>query len=312
MKNLSLLLILFHTFSHSQYSNYYNVDVNSNSNVNVNGKVDVSGKIDINKNVNVSGNINKTIRTIDYGALRLANAEKEKNRLESLKFENEKERNQSIEIATNPMKAFDYGTDNNWLMDKKTARNYGFSKGTTWYHKIPNKSLYVKTEGYNYRNESLDGVITEVEIGFARYPMGQEWFLESSKKEQKKFLDENQKYFGETEKYVKSLQKSHPIGEIIEDKYYTHKFDINKATVYGQPGFVWSWFYEDDYEYVIKDNYVCILSNGIFILGGARYKGDKDRVDFEMLEGRRSYLKRLNDQIIATVLINLGKKGLND
>ena len=32
----------------------------------------------------------------------------------------------------------------------------------------------------------------------------------------------------------------------------------------------------------------------------------------EILEGRRSYLKRLCAQIIATAKITLGKKGLND
>ena len=304
---LSLLVCSFFVpFSYSQYSNYYNVDVNSNSNVNV------SGTVDVNKNINVSGNVYKTVSTIDYGALRLANVEREKNRLESLKFQNEKDRNQSIEIATNPIKAFDYGTDNNWVMDKKSAERYGFSKGTTWYHKIPHPSLFVKIDGYNYRNESVDGVITEIELGSAIYPLGQEVFLKSSKSEQKKWIDENQKYFGEAEKLVKEVyQPNYKPGELIDDKYYTHKFDLNKTTIYGQSGFVWSWFYEDDYEYVIKDNYICILPNGVWITSGVRYKGDKDKVDFEIIEGRRSYLKRLADQIIATTRINLGKKGFN-
>ena len=299
MKKFYLIVFFFYTLSYSQYSNYYNVDVNSNSTINLNS----------NSNVNV----NKTITTIDYGALRLANVQQEKNRLENIRFQNENERNQSLEIITNPIKAFDYGVDNNWVMDKSLAEQYGFTKGTIWYHKVPHKSLFVVTEGYNYRNESVDGVITEIELGSAVFPEGQTSFKSLSKDEQNEWLNTNKKYYGETEKLIKELYESNYLpGKLIDGSLYTHKFEINKAKVYGQEGFVWSWYYEDDYEYVIKDNYLCFLPNGVYISAGVRYKGDKDRVDFEMIEGRRSYLKRLNDQIIATTRITLGKKGLND
>ena len=307
MKNLFYFLLLVPFFGFSQYSNYYNVDVNSKS------QVDVNANVNVNKNVNVSGNVYKTITSIDYGALRLANAQSEKNRLENIKYSNEIEKNRALEIATNPIKAFDYGTDNNWVMDKSMSEQFGFSKGTTWYHKIPHKSLLVVTEGYNYRNESIDGVITEIELGNAAYGEGQTSFKSLSKKEQQEWLNNNKKYYGETEKLIKeNYESDYQPGKLIDEKYYTHKFEINKSKVYGQNGFVWSWFYEDDYEYVIKDNYICYLPNGVFISAGVRYKGDKDKVDFEMLEGRRSYLKRLNDQIIATTRITLGKKGLNN
>ena len=43
----------------------------------------------------------------------------------------------------------------------------------------------------------------------------------------------------------------------------------------------------------------------------AKDRGDKDEIDFELLEGRRAYLKRLCNQIIATANIKLGKKGFN-
>ena len=57
--------------------------------------------------------------------------------------------------------------------------------------------------------------------------------------------------------------------------------------------------YENDYEYVIKDNFYAIY-DGIVFRAGVRYKGDKDEVTFEDLEGRRHYLKRLCNQIIST------------
>ena len=134
-------LVSFGQYSNGQYSNYYSkVDAN----------IKVKSNININKNVNVSGNVNKTVTTIDYGALRLANAQKEKNRLESLKYSNNQQKNKAIEIAQNPIKAFDYGKDNSWVMDKKTAKKFGFSKGTVYYHKIPNESLFVSLNGYSY------------------------------------------------------------------------------------------------------------------------------------------------------------------
>ena len=70
MKKIILTFLLFgNGIMYSQYSGYYNV----NSNIKVNANV----------NHNVSGNIyeHKTITTIDYGALQLANSQKEKNNL---------------------------------------------------------------------------------------------------------------------------------------------------------------------------------------------------------------------------------------
>ena len=54
-------------------------------------------------------------------------------------YSEEKQKKQAIEIAMNPLKAFDYGRDNNWVMDKKNAESIGFSKGTVYYHKVQMK-----------------------------------------------------------------------------------------------------------------------------------------------------------------------------
>lgn len=303
MSKLTLIVLFFTPLvSFGQYSNYYSkVDAN----------IKVKSDININKNVNVSGNVNKTVTTIDYGALRLANAQKERNRLESLKYSDNQQKNQAIEIALNPIKAFDYGKDNSWVMDKKQARSLGFSKGTVYYHKIPNKSLFSSMGGYKYRNESEDGIVTEIEFGDVRYMFGSISYLKRSKEIQREIFNGWQEYLGNTEKYVKKMAKSKEVGKLTEDGIYTHKTDINKAKIFGQEGFVFSWFYEDDYEYVIKDNFYLFLANGFSASVGVRYRGDKDKINFEMLEGRRAYLDRLCKQIIATAQINLGKRGIN-
>ena len=296
MKKLLIIILLFiPIISFGQYSNYY-------------GRVDANIKVES----NVNATINKTVRTIDYGALRLANAEREKNRLASLKYSDSKKKNQAIEIAMNPRKAFDYGINNNWYMKSKRAKQLGFSYGTIYYHKKPHKSLFSSTGGYNYRNESDDGVVTEIEFVSAQYLFGKTSFLDKKKKEREKIIENWQPYLGKTEKYVKNIIKSIEVGKVSESGKFVHKIDLNKAKVFGEEGFVYSWFYEDDYEYVIKDNFYFISEIGMYYSVGVRYRGDKDEITFEILEGRRSYLQKLCAQIIATANIKLGRKGLND
>ena len=307
MKKLLLLLLFTPIVTFSQYSNYYGtLDVNANVNQNINADINV------NKNVDVSGNVNvnKTVTTIDYGALRMANAQREKNRLEQQIYANEEQKRMALEIASNPLKAFDYGTDNNWVMDKDNALPRGFKKGTIWYHKIPHTSLFVKTNGYNYRNESEDGVLTEIEMGNVVYLFGTKEFLDSKKKDRESYVESWKPYLGKTDKWIKEVLNKNSIpGKADEDGNYTHKVDLNKAKVYTTDGFVQSWFYENDYDLVIKDNYFAILPNGTMIRAGVRYSGDKDEINFEMLEGRREYFKRLTRQTMATANILFGKKG---
>jgi len=263
----------------SQYSTYY-------------GTYNVNKNIQLNANINTTSNINKTITTIDYGSLALANAEREKTRLQSLQYANDIERQRALEIASDPMKAFDYGFDNLWQLKSKEAKAYGFDK-LSWYHKVPHQSLFIKTTGYNYRNVSEKNIITEIELIGA-------YKIESlSDKQQKAFmLKLYEKLLENPEQFSKFPDDT--VGIFSNDKkMFLHKKDLKKASVFGIDGFKATKIYEDDYQLVIKDNFYASV-NGIVLIAGVRYKGEKGEVTFEDLEGRRYYLKRLCEQIIAT------------
>ena len=238
MKNSIQFIILVISFNLSaQTSTFYgNYNVNQNINANVN----------INKKVDVSGNINKTITTIDYGQLAAANAQREANRLSSMQYANDLNRQQALEIANDPNKAFTYGRDNNWVTKGDIAKKYGFRK-MTFYHKIPNQALFQGT--YNYRNQSEDGIITEIEIIGCYYFDG----LDSKDENVKSFIEA----FKEgAEEYAKF--KDWIVGEVTVDgsNLFIHNKDINRATVFSIKGFKGTVSYEDDYEYVITDNYI--------------------------------------------------------
>jgi antitoxin component YwqK of YwqJK toxin-antitoxin module len=240
-----------------------------------------------------------------------ANAQREKNRLEAMNYADVSQKNQAIEIALNPKKAFNYGTDNNYIIDSNTSKIYGFSLGTVFYHKIPNAALFAEINNKNgsYINETDDGVVTELEIFAPTYYAGTATFFKKTKKEREQYYKAMQTYI---ENANKITTKNLPIvGEKTEGGQFTHKAYINKAKVWGNQGSVTTWYFEDDNKYVIKDNFNYVSPKGVRFGAGVRYKGDKDEVTFEMLEGRRSYLNKLCEQIIATARLELGKKGLN-
>ena len=123
MKKLFLSFFIFlNGLIYSQYSNYYNV--NSNSNVNVNANV----------NHNVSGVVyqhsTQTISTIDYGALALANAQKEQNQIELQKIADANKKRMLEEIILDPVKAYDYGkwegfnSSDKKVFDKKAIKEF--------------------------------------------------------------------------------------------------------------------------------------------------------------------------------------------
>ncbi|MDA9685417.1 hypothetical protein N9T93_00455 [Flavobacteriaceae bacterium] len=289
MKKLLLVLLLFMTWiTHSQSSNYYDVKVT--------GEIDVNVKKDV--------RVTKTIKTIDYGALALANSEKEKNRLNRLKYSDEKNRVQSIEIAEEPIKAYNYGIDNKWetrytigdgviKFRDKVAEEYGF-KYFTFYHKIPHEALFKKVSetrgGYKYENISEDYISASIEINT---PIN----LNSKK------LKEYFKVFkGTTENDALKWAKNYNnnlIGEKDIDGNFYYDKELKRVSVFGKKGYKVKIAIEDDFENIIEDKYVAI-SNGILYAANVLVRGDKNEINFEQLEGRRFYFRRLLEQIIST------------
>ncbi len=78
-------------------------DITTHENVNVNKN--------INQNIHVGGAIyeNKTVTTIDYGALAEANANMQRLQFEQQKYADDKQRQIALEMAANPLRAYDYG-----------------------------------------------------------------------------------------------------------------------------------------------------------------------------------------------------------
>lgn len=283
MKNklyIILLILLIPILSYSQeYSNYYlNANVNSNINANVTHKV--------------SGVVyeNKTITTIDYGALELANAQKEKNRIEQIKISDEKDKIIAQEIAADPIKAYDYGFKNTFNVEKKDAKNVGF-KSFSMSYVIPNKFLFNQAGPGRFENVSAEGVVTEITISPPFY------FKEKTE------FDEEKKWGVDTLQIGKEYEQ---LENNKTNKYFLHKKDFNRATVYGVKGYKSTLIWEDRFEFGITDNYFSFnrtKGNGYINFVKVRVYGDKDNVTFEQLEGRRYYLTRLIEKVISTAIV---------
>lgn len=275
---LPILIALFINVN-AQYSTYYNVDINQNVNAN------------INKNVNVNGSIyeHKTITTIDYGALQLANAQNEKNRLENIKYADEQQRLISLEIASDPVKAYDYGFWNTFTVKGDDAKKSGFKRYTMSY-KIPHKSLFVNAGAGRFENVSTDGITTEIN------------FYRPSYNKDKREIDVEKIAKMDSLKVAALNDKRGPDGQAI----YVHKKDVHRATIFGIKGYYGTIIWEDNYQYAITDNYSSFNKNegnGVSVLVKVRYYGDKDKITFEQLEGRKYYLQRLVEKVISTGVV---------
>ena len=286
-KYLSIVSLFVFSISYGQYSNYYQVDANVNQNVNVSGSVDVYQNVDVSGTVNV----NKTVTSIDYGALAQANAMRQRNAIERMKIANENERAALFAIAQDPVKAYDYGTDNNWKLPSKTRKQYSWPKKIkTMYHKIPHKSLFVRggSEGYTYINESDNGVKTELIIYVAAGEDVVTGLYKDIINNPEKALSFNQ----------------YTVGEVNADMGFLHKKEIKRTKVARTDGFVGTLIFEDKYEKRITDNYasIAVVDGKRYLLGvKVRYRGDRDEVTFEELEGRKYYFKRFINKTISTI-----------
>lgn len=286
IKLITIVLMILVSHLNAQYSNYYTVDVNADINAN------------INKNINVSGNINKTITTIDYGALASANAQYERNRIESMQFQNQLLKQQAIEIANDPFNAYQYSQVHiEKLKDREVLNSLKIDKGEIRIA-IMHPTLFTQiqgTEGWiTYQNRSSKDVLTEI-IFFA--PFSTELAPQYSSIEG---LEKMLKYEDITEGQETDKLSSGA-------KSFLHKKDIKRATVWGKQGFKGTLVWEDQYEKAITDNYFTVY-DGVVYGVKVRYKGDTSVVNFEELEGRRFYFSRLIEQYIATPNYTYKKK----
>jgi hypothetical protein len=289
---ITFFLAIFGNFSlYAQYSNYYNIYSQTNSNVNANINQNVSGTI--------YQHSTQTIKTIDYGALALANAQKEQNKIELQKIADENQKRILTEIIAEPVKAYDYGqwegfnSSDKKILDKKTIQQYqdiSGLKGFGYYFVFP-AMFFTKLDYWNWQNVSSDGVITEIILKIPKYNTDN------------KIIDYED--FFENNNIVvigKENEMYDDTGKI--KKVFFHKKELNLATVFSTKGYKSTYIWEDKFENGITDNYMVLYNNntgnGVEILVKVRYYGDKDEITFEQLEGRRYYLKGLIEKIIST------------
>mgnify|MGYP000706031263 CR=1 FL=1 len=288
MKKLLILLVTFISFNlHSQYSNYYDVNVNSSINANINQNVDV----DVSGNVNV----NKTITSIDYGALAQANALNERNRLERTKYENDEQRRMALEIAEDPSKAFDYSESATYRYTNAQRKEFGLSSRLTMNQKILNTAIYSLNQGVwtNISNDFITTILSDFGVAttdFYNKLFGDEYEIDSNDPESHVTynLEEGKEYL-----------KSNEFSVWGDDAGYIHKVEVNRATVRGYNGYKGTIVYETKYEKGIVDYYHSVSNGNILSRWKVVTKGNTNEVTFEQLEGRRHYLRLLNEKQIA-------------
>jgi hypothetical protein len=261
--------------------------------------------VNANINHNVSGSVfeYKTINTIDYGALQLANAQKEKNRLEQQKFEDDRQRQMMLEITENPLKAYDYGSwftnsssDKNWKKTKESKEylknakeGSGFSEFRIDY--VVPTALFTLLNAFQMQNVTSDGVTTDVFIYLPIY------------NKEKKNIDIEKEF----EDIIIGKEFEQPDEQNKLRKIIFHKKELNRTTVYGAKGYRETFAWEDKFENGLTDNYrfeAENLGNGYQVIIKVRYYGNKSETDFEKLEGRRYYLKPLIEKIVSTAKIS--------
>jgi hypothetical protein len=244
----------------------------------VSASAQYSNYYNVNKNIAVSGNLN--ISTIDYGQLALANAQREKNNLEKQKYIDQREKDIYLAITADPLLAYDYGTFNG----EEKARNISTFSKLSYRYVVPHKSLFVFAGALRLENVSSDGVTTEINLSAPWY----------NKDKIEIDLEKNSKM----EKF-----KTGELNDNQNQKFFVHKKDVARATVWGFKGFLGTVIWEDDYQYTITDNYASYNEDNILNSVKVRYYGNKKEVTFEQLEGRRYYLKRLIEKVISTATI---------
>jgi len=290
MKTFILIPALLLCFcSYAQYSNYYNVNAKLNATINQN----VSGTI----------NENKTITTIDYGSLAIANAQREKNAIEFQRIQDDRARQIAFSIAEDPLKAFEYGSlasistkDKKMFPSKDILKTYQDASGFKHFkidYQLPNSILFSALDPLHFQNTGKDGVKTDVYI---QVPANQK---------ANKGID-IEEFFSSSDTLVgREFEDPDDNGKIR--KVFYHKNMLARATVSSFSGYRNTIIWEDKFEYCITDNYAVLLAdkdNNFIFSVKVRYRGDKNEVNFEKLEGRRFYLRPLIEKIVATAQLS--------
>ena len=287
MKNLVLLLLTLLSFNlHSQYSNYYDVNVNSSINANINQDVNVSGNV----------NVNKTITSIDYGALAQANAQYERNRLDRLKYENEEQRRMALEIAEDPSKAFDYSELSPFRYTNAQRKEFGLPSRLTLNRKMLNTSIYLFNQGA-WTNISKDFITTAL---FDYGTNATTWYNDMWGDETGIDSNDPESHVTYNLEEGKECSSSDMRSELWGgDTAFIHKVEVSRATVRGHNGYKGTIVYETKYEKGIIDYYHSVSNGNILSRWKVVTKGNTNEVTFEQLEGRRYYLRLLNEKQIA-------------
>ena len=273
-------------FNPSTY--YQQVDLNANINANVN----------VRQNVNVSGtvNVNKNITTIDYGALAQANAIRERNRLEGLKYLNEEQRRRALEIAEDPSKAFDYSDETTFKFSNSQRKQVGLNSRITLYAKELNTAIYVANHGV-WSNISRNFITTELHNSGV---VSTDWYNDTWGDDIGIDANDAESHVTFNLESGKEYDSAHAISSIWGgDNAYIHKVEVSRATVRGHNGFKGTIVYETKYEKGIIDYYYSVSNGNILSRWKVVTKGNTNEVTFEQLEGRRYYLRLLNEKQIA-------------
>ena len=288
MKRTSFILLLA-IASNTLMAQVDMYDITTHENVNVNKNV--------NQNIHVGGAIyeSKTVRTIDYGALAEANANMQRLQFERQQYEDEKQRRIALEMAANPLKAYDYGQNGGtYTTTGKAAEEYGFKKYSVTY-RVPHKDFFYPTRYGRLENISPDGIVTEIIMYSPMYNVYN--------------LPNIQPSIAEFNKQV----KENAVNQWSDDDQpiYVYKKSITNTTVWGVAGYKFTMIWEDEYQYCITDNYESFdsnVKNGISYNVKVRTYGTKEDTTFEKLEGRRFYFRPLIEKIISTAKIDEGYK----
>lgn len=279
----------------AQYSAYYNINKQTSINANINHNI----------NGLVLSHSTQTINTIDYGALALANAQREQNKIEQQKIIDEKQKKMFSDIIAEPVKAYDYGTwtgfksNDKQLLDKTLIKQYQEITGLKGfgYNFVFPAHFFTGLSMLKWQNVSSNGVITEISFNLPIY------------NKNKIEVDYEATFEKDTLVIVVGKECSAIDNFGKPKKIFYHKKELNLATVFNAPGHKSTYIWEDKYENGITDGYVVYFNNPSFARNGiiagvtVRYIGDKDDVSFEQLEGRRYYLKGLIDKIVSTARI---------